>query len=135
MIDIEDIVAIEREAAFLRDLSPQAREAYHALVSVRDRWGYVPAAEARAAVRSALERALLEIETRVARVAGRVAVGARVEPTLEAATKVQSQSTTIALRVLTELDGAGIVRVGLEPGQPWRVWTADEAATAAEVFG
>ena len=40
-----------------------------------------------------------------------------------------------AMRVLTELDGAGIVRVGLEPGQPWRVWTADEAATAAEVFG
>lgn len=135
MIDLDDVIALDREEAFLRGLSPHARAAYHSLASVRDRWGYVPAIEARAAVRSALERALLDIETRAARVAGRVAVGARVEPTLEAATKVAAESTKLALRVLVELDAIGAVRVGLEPGDPWRVWTVDEATQAAEVFG
>lgn len=134
-LDLADVIAFDREDAFLAGLSSQSRAAYHELASARDRWGYVPAVEARAAVSAGIARALLEIELRVARVAGRVAVGARVAPTLEAAVRVQSEQTTLVLRVLADLDAHGVVTIGRAPGDPWRVWTADEATTAAEVFG
>jgi hypothetical protein len=134
-LDLADVIAADREEQFLAGLSRAALAVYHELVSVRDRFGYVAADRARAAVRAALETYYVAIDHQVEMLAGRVAAGGAVEPAVENAAKARAKQVAGTARVLAELDARGLVIVGVVPGSAWRVWTADDAAEAAEVFG
>jgi len=136
-LDLAEVAEADRDEAFLAGISPASRSAYFELVSVRDRWGYVECSTARAAVRAALEGFYLEVERRLAQ----TAYGSDVRSVEAVVRSVDTASRIAALlvrgttRVLTELDERGLVIVGTEPGQPWRVWTREDAEEAAEVFG
>jgi hypothetical protein len=134
-LDLADVIAAEREERWLDGLSKPALAVYHELVSTRDRHGYVAADAARAAVRAALEEHFVALDLQIERVAGRVAVGGAIQPAVEAAARIAARQARGAWRVLKELDDHGCIRVGIEPGSAWRVWTADEAEEAEEVFG
>lgn len=134
-LDLADVIEAEREERWLASLTRPARAVYHELLAIRDPRGYVEAPAARAAVRSALEAYYAAIDHRVGLIAGGVAVGEPVLPAVEAAAKAKAQQVAGTVRVLTELDERGHIRVGVVEGSPWRVWTADEAEEAEEVFG
>lgn len=134
-LDLADVIAADREERWLAGTTPAARAAYLELLSVRDSRGYVEAHTARAAVRAALESYFVAVDHQIEMLAGRVAVGGAIQPAVELAAKARAKQVAGTARVLTELDERGLIRVGIEPGSAWRVWTADEAAEAAEVFG
>jgi hypothetical protein len=136
-LDLADVMNADRDEAFLEGLSPASRAAYFELVSVRDRFGYVESSKARAAVRAALGGFYSEVERRVAQTAYSCDVRsvAAIAASVDTATRVAALIVKGTARVLVELDERGLVIVGTEPGQPWRVWTREDAAEAAEVFG
>jgi hypothetical protein len=136
-LDITDVLDSDRDEAFLVGLSPASRAAYFELVSVRDRFGYVESERARAAVRSALEEFYTAVERRAAQVAygSDVSTVNAIVSSLEVISKITALLVRGTARVLVELDARGLVVVGTEPGQPWRVWTREDADEAAEVFG
>lgn len=136
-LELADVLEVDRDEAFIAGLSPASRAAYFELVSVRDRFGYVESERARAAVRSALEGFYSAVERRAAQVAygSDVSTVNAIVSSLEVISKITALLVRGTARVLVELDARGLVVVGTEPGQPWRVWTREDADEAAEVFG
>ena len=130
-LDPADAIAFDDEHAWLARLSPLARAAYGELLLARGDDGTVPAEEARAAVRAALEPEFCRIDAEVIAAArGRDTTRATF-----AATEAVQRQCALAASVLGELDGSGLVIVGVAEGSPWRVWTKAEADEAREVFG
>lgn len=134
-LDLSDVLAADREERWLKGLTGAARAAYFELVSVRDARGNVETHTARAAVRASLEVHYVAVDHQIEILAGRVAVGGAIQPAAEHAAKARAQQVAGTARVLTELDERGHIRVGIAPGTAWRVWTADEADEAEEIFG
>ncbi|MFO0563901.1 MAG: hypothetical protein U0269_38105 [Polyangiales bacterium] len=136
-LDLADVAEADRDEAFLAGLSPAARAAYFELLSVRDRFGYAEQSKARAAVRAALEAFYVAVERKCAQVAhhGDTRTINEIMSKVDTISKIAALLVKGTARVLAELDARGLVVVGTEPGQPWRVWTREDAEEAAEVFG
>ena len=136
-LDLADVAEADRDEAFLAGLSPAARAAYLELLSVRDRFGYAEQSKARAAVRAALEAFYDAVERRCAQIAhhGDTRTINEIMSKVDTISKITALLVKGTARVLAELDARGLVVVGTEPGQPWRVWTREDAEEAAEVFG
>jgi len=136
-LDLADVAEADRDEAFLAGLSPAARAAYLELLSVRDRFGYAEQSKARAAVRAALEAFYVAVERKCAQIAhhGDTRTINEIMSKVDTISKIAALLVKGTARVLAELDARGLVVVGTEPGQPWRVWTREDAEEAAEVFG
>lgn len=133
MIELDDVIALERESEWLEGLTPAARAAYGELLEARGEDGYVSSESARAAVRAAIEPDFARIAERpVTPVHGRCINSVSRAIREAGAGAALGEQIELARGVLVELDERGLVRV--EPTR-WRVWTQDEAEEAQEVFG